>query len=72
MMEEIKYTMWAALMQTRDHIVDKGIEAWRSGADHEALMEKMCQDWNVEPFIVFDHFKECVRFLSIPTVTVTK
>lgn len=70
-MEEIKYMMWDALMQYRDFIVDKGIEAWRSGADHDALMEKMCKDANIEPFIVFDHFKECVRIISTPTITIT-
>ncbi len=71
-MEEIKYMMWDALMQYRDFIVDKGIEAWRSGEDHDALMEKMCKDANIEPFIVFDHFKQCARILSTPTITVTK
>lgn len=70
-MEEIKYSMWHALMQYRDNIVDQGIEVWRAGGDHEALMEKLCKDANVEPYIVFDHFKECIRFLSIPTITVT-
>lgn len=70
-MEKVEYSMWQALMQYRDHIVDKGIEAWHSGVDHEALMEKMCKDANIEPYIVFEHFQECVRILSMPTVTVT-
>jgi hypothetical protein len=70
-MDKVEYSMWAALMQYRDHIVDKGSEAWRSGDDHEALMEKMCIEANVEPYIVFEHFKECARILSTPTVTIT-
>jgi hypothetical protein len=68
-MEKIQHTMWQALIHTRDHIVDRGIEAWKAGADHEALMERMCKDWNVEPYIVFDHFKECVKFISTPVTT---
>ena len=68
-MEKVAYTMWEALMHTRDHIVDKGVEAMRAGQDHEALMEKMCKDWNVEPYIVFDHFKEYVKVLNTPVTT---
>ena len=70
-MEKTAHTMWQALMATRDHIVDQAIEAWKTGGDYEEIMDTLCKECNVEYYMVSEHFKECVRFLSLKTVTVT-
>lgn len=58
------------IWQTRDLIVDQAIEEWKKGGDAESIIENKCKLFNIEYFLVRDHFKECVRFLSLETVTV--
>lgn len=59
-------TIW----QTRDFIVDQAIDARAKGEDFEALIDAKCKLFNIEYYIVREHFNECVRFLSLETVAV--
>ena len=59
-------TIW----QTRDFIVDQALDARAKGEDFEALIDAKCVLFNIEYYIVREHFNECVRFLSLETVTV--
>lgn len=58
------------IWQTRDFIVDQAIEEWKKGGDVESIIENKCKLFNIEYFLVREHFNECVRFLSLETVTV--
>ena len=64
--QDVKDTIW----QLRDFIVNQAIDARAKGEDFEALIDAKCELFNIEYYIVREHFNECVRVLSLKTVTV--
>lgn len=58
------------IWQTRDFIVDLALDARAKGEDFEAIIENKCKLFNIEYYLVREHFDECVRFSSLETVTV--
>lgn len=64
--EDVQAIIW----QTRDLIVDQALDAYNKGEDFETIIENKCKLFNIEYYLVREHFNECVRFLSLKTVTV--
>ncbi len=50
-----------ALIAARDTISEKAFKVWQDGGDYEAVIDKLCKDWNIEPYLVRDHLTEVIR-----------